>query len=206
MTFQRPLHSKCIAGLLVLLLAGCGGSASKKPAPAPAAETGAATTAGATQVDPQAVKAFDKAQTALMNGNRKKAEELFLAMTRDYPDVPGAFANLGFLLSMKDDQENAVIALKRAIELDPNNPEAYNLLGVLYRKSGRFQEALEVYQRGLAVAPKHKNLLRNSGILLDVYLDMPKQALEHYTRYRELEPDDKEVEIWSAGVARRVGS
>lgn len=141
-----------------------------------------------------------------MNGNRKKAEDLFFAMTRSYPDVPGPFANLGFLLSMKGEHKNAEIALRRANDLDPENPEVYNLLGMVYRKTGRFQEALEVYQRGLDVAPKHKNLLRNSGILLDVYLDMPKQALEHYTRYRELVPDDREVEIWSAGVARRAGN
>jgi len=192
---------------LALLLTGCGASTPTKPAsqPTPAKPAAEATNQVASGVDPRIAAEFDTGLKALMGGDRKGAEDVFFAMTRAYPDMPGPYANLGMLLSLRGDYDNAIIALKRAVELGPTLIEAYNQLGLAYRHKGRFHEALEIYRRGLEVDPKNKNLLRNTGILLDIYLDMPKEAYNHYQRFLELVPDDKQVKIWSASVAARAG-
>ncbi len=205
MIFQRLLHVKWLGIALALLLAGCGGSAQKKETFDSQPDGNATGVTAESLVDPRIAAEFDMGLKALMGGDRKGAEDVFFAMTRSHPDMPGPYANLGMLMTLRKDYQNAEIALKRAMELAPDNAEVYNLLGLLYRQTGRFNAALEIFQRGLGIAPKHQNLLRNTGILLDVYLDMPKQALEHYMRYRALVPDDRQVEIWSASVTARIG-
>lgn len=50
------------------------------------------------------------------------------------------------------DTENAVVHLRRAVELDPEYTAAWKLLGRALADSGRAAEALEAYTEGIAVA------------------------------------------------------
>jgi tetratricopeptide (TPR) repeat protein len=96
-------------------------------------------------------------------------------------------------------EENLISALK----LDIGNPTANNELGLLYRKSGKFNAARTAYQNAIKEHSEYLPAKRNLGVLCDLYLHDYQCALEQFQDYLELEPGDKEVAIWVADVKRR---
>ena len=50
------------------------------------------------------------------------------------------------------DYESAIVALNKAIQIDPKNVEAYTMLAELYEKSGRVDEARETLEMALDIA------------------------------------------------------
>jgi len=192
-------------GLMIMLYA-CSAST-------PMVQTSVETTVSASEpittepvvLDPEIENEFNHGMKAMVEKNYDKAEEIFLKMTQAYPNLSGAYANLGTVLKAKQDYENAEIALGQALRLNPENAEAYNHLGLLYRQTGRFNEALQTYKQGLMIAPKNTNLLRNTGILLELYLNSPEAALPYYQRYLEEKPDDQQVQLWAAYLSQQAG-
>lgn len=57
--------------------------------------------------------------------------------------------------------QDAILHLKRAISLNPDNPEAYNLLGLVAELGGQLPEALKMYRAALAVDPSYRPALAN---------------------------------------------
>ena len=49
------------------------------------------------------------------------------------------------------DYENAIIALNKAIEIDPKNVDAYAMLAKVYGKSGRPDEAKSTLEKALEI-------------------------------------------------------
>ena len=60
---------------------------------------------------------------------------------------------------------------------------AFNQLGIVYRKLGRFKEADDAYQRAVQIDPNYAIAYLNLGVLCDLYLQQPQRALEAYERY-----------------------
>ncbi len=56
------------------------------------------------------------------------------------------------------DSLNAASHLERAVALDPDFSAAWKLLGRALTECGRFDEALDVYDRGIAVAERKGDL------------------------------------------------
>ena len=102
------------------------------------------------------------------------------------------------------DLERAEASIKSALELSPRHPAAHNELGIVYRRTGRFEEARESYQRALAVYPEFHFARRNLGILCDVYLADVSCALEHYRLYRQMMPGDETVAMWITDLQNRL--
>ena len=61
--------------------------------------------------------------------------------------------------------EDAVFALRRALELDPTLERAWNDLGVLMEALGNPVEAGRCYRRALQVEPRHSEAYANLGLL-----------------------------------------
>ena len=86
-----------------------------------------------------------------------------------------------------------------------DNPVANNESALLYRKTGRFKEARQVYEQTLMKYPNFNIMHKNLGILCDLYLKDYECALKHYVFYSNAVQDDKTVKIWIADVQKRVG-
>ena len=54
--------------------------------------------------------------------------------------------------------EEAVLELKKAIALDPNNAFFHLKLAVIYRKKGALEEAKKEYERVLEIFPHNKQI------------------------------------------------
>lgn len=59
----------------------------------------------------------------------------------------------------------AIGDLKQRVSSNPNDADAYNLLGYTHRKTKRYGLAEEYYQRALQLNPKHKGALEYLGEL-----------------------------------------
>ena len=60
-----------------------------------------------------------------------------------YPTYSGPLLNLGILQVKAGRFEDAEKSLRGAVERNGNNAQAFNQLGIVYRKLGRFKEADE---------------------------------------------------------------
>jgi len=102
--------------------------------------------------------------------------------------------------------EDARTQLQSLLEIDPLNAGALNRLGVAERRLGRFAEARAAYQRAIAADPACAEAERNLGVLLDLYLGDPAQALPHYERHQSLAGEvDTQVAAWLVEVRTRLG-
>jgi tetratricopeptide (TPR) repeat protein len=134
----------------------------------------------------------------------KAAEELEL-LTGARPKLAGPWVNLGIVRTMLGDSDAAEIAFKRAVDADAGHAEAWNQLGMLYRRTGRLEEARTAYNAGLQGNPKHSNLHWNLALLHDQYLPDPALALAHYERYQQLtKSDDAQLQQWIVTLREQV--
>src|ERR1035438_1826044 len=65
----------------------------------------------------------------------------------------------------------AEVQLQKALQLDPKNPEVYNLLGFVDDQTGRPQQAIHNYEEALTLAPNYSAARNNLG---SAYLRMGK--------------------------------
>ncbi len=80
------------------------------------------------------------------------------------PDNPHVRTNLGrFYLVLNDDPERAEKELKIALDADPAFGDALSLLGLLYSRTGRNDDALAIFERALAVTPDDPVVNHNLG-------------------------------------------
>lgn len=154
-----------------------------------------------------AAQHFEAALALLRRGRLDDAAIAFEAMTVAYPDLAGPWLNLAIVRAEGGRTDEAERALHAAIERNPRNPVAYDLLGQLYREEGRFDEARDAYQSALRIDPDYADAHLNLAILLDLYLQRLPQALAHYERYRRLGGGDQAlVERWIADLRQRLAA
>ena len=55
------------------------------------------------------------------------------------------------------DYKSAVEYLTKAVQEEPNNADAQNVLGYSYRKVGTFDKSMEHYQRALKIDASHRS-------------------------------------------------
>lgn len=147
-------------------------------------------------------------QEALRQGearNYDAAITAFRAVAEQAPHVPAVHINLGIALCHAGSLEEAAASIERALELDPRHPIALNELGIVYRKTGQFERARESYAKVLAIHPNFHLARRNLAILCDVYLRDEECALQHYTAYTAVVPDDEAVAMWVRDLRVRAG-
>lgn len=79
----------------------------------------------------------------------------------------------------------AIEALKKALDIDKNNPDIHNYLGYAYRNAGDFNNAFKHYEQALALAPGHKAAHEYIGEAYLIKNDLAK-AEEHLNKLRGL--------------------
>ena len=53
--------------------------------------------------------------------------------------------------------ENALNSFEMALSLNQNNPDLWNLKGITLRSLGRYNEAIECFNKSLEIDPRDKN-------------------------------------------------
>ena len=217
--FMSIFNNKNWLLLIVLLgVAACGTKTPSVPAPvAPTAvaeqpeETPATETVAEPEPEPEPVdfnqQFYEEAVTALKGGDTATALELLLQVSREAPDKPFVFTNLGLTYFKLQKLDLAEEAFQQAVERNSRDAVAHNHLGILQRQKGQFKDALKHYQRAIAIDSGYARAHLNLGILFDIYLQDLKKALVQYQRYQNLvSEEDSQVAGWIVDIERRLKS
>jgi tetratricopeptide (TPR) repeat protein len=156
-------------------------------------------------MDAESRDEFERSVAMMKDGKNDKAIELLTKVIERSPGVTAPYINIAmaYMRTGKYD-ERVEQHLKTALELVPNHPVASNEYGLLLRKSGRFKEARDTYEKSLASFPDYLPVHRNLGILCDLYLNDPECALKQFEIYNEGAPADAQVKIWIAELRMRL--
>ncbi len=114
------------------------------------------------------------------------------------------YINLAMAYRHKGDEKLAEENLLKALAIDNTQPVASNELGIIYRKQGRFKDAKKVYITALSEYPDYLPVIKNLGILCDIYMRDPQCALEQFEKYQQQVPDDKTIKVWIADLKTRI--
>ena len=148
---------------------------------------------------------FERAVVMMNYGKNDTAIELLTRVIYRSPGVTAPHINIAMAYMRTGKPELAEQHLKTALGLVPDHPVASNEYGLLLRKSGRFKEAREIYEKAIAGFPDYLPARRNLGILCDLYLNDPACALKQFEIYSEGMPEDAQVKIWIAELRMRQG-
>ncbi len=192
------LHRMVLPTVAIAVLAGCA-------APPPKQEAKPVAATPAVVVAPEVRSDFDAAMARMSAEDYQQGIDLLGKVIARAPNLPVPYINRAMAHAKLGNLKPAEDDLKRALELDPGNPVANNEYGLLYRKTGRFAEARQLYEGLLAKYPYYPLVHKNLGILCDLYLRDYACALREYETYSSAEPEDKTIKIWIADVQRRLG-
>lgn len=147
---------------------------------------------------------FDRAVAYLQGERYPEAIEVLQSVTAREQRLSAPYVNLGIAYFRSGDEKHAEESFLEALRAAPLDPIASNELAVLYRRQGRFDEARETYRDALQLHPDNLALIKNLGILCDLYLQDVNCALAQFAQYLNYQPDDSRVAIWVTDLERRA--
>jgi len=193
---MRSIDKQLMLACAVLLLTACAGTPTR---------TGEPISALGKREGAIAEQSYKAAIDQMQQGRFAGAEKTLLEMTRRWPMLSGPYANLGLIYLRQGDPAKAEPVLSKAVAVNPKNGAAWNALGLVRRGKGDFEGAEQAYRQAISAAPESAEAHRNLGILYDLYLDRPKEALAEYRSCQRLtQDDDKALSQWIAVVEKRV--
>ena len=192
---------------LCLALGACAATTAK---PRPQAQIQIQEQVGFTITEPVSVsdsvrQDYERAVMLLEQGQAGQGVSLLESVVERAPEVSGPRIDLGIAKHRDGDLEAAEEHLLKALELNPDHPVVHNELGIIYRKTGRFNEARRSYEAALAVYPGYHHARRNLGVLCDLYLADLDCALSSYEAYMTTVPGDDQAAMWIADLRNRMG-
>jgi tetratricopeptide (TPR) repeat protein len=193
---------KSVVCLLCVFLFACSGGQIREK------EVGATTIKATTSyvdVDSDVELDFKNAISLMQENQNAQAIVVLKSVIEREKRLPAPYVNIAIAYNKIDDIKAAEENLIKALKLDIGHPVANNELGLLYRKSGKFNAARTAYQNAIKDHPDYLPAKRNLGVLCDLYLHDFDCALEQFEDYLELKPEDKTMIIWVADVKRRLG-
>ncbi len=169
---------------------------------------GAASAATPGAPSPELQSAYDALLARLQADDPTALSDLEKFSTA-HPDLAGPLLNLGLVRVRAGDEAAAADYFQRATAVCTQCGPAWNQLGVLGRKQGRFADAEQAYLRAIELQPDYAPAYYNLAVLYELYIPRPDLALQYYERYLQVGgPEDAsaDVEKWVADLRRRVGS
>jgi Flp pilus assembly protein TadD len=123
---------------------------------------------------------------ALAKGNDQEAFQAFEKASALDGDHREAHLNQATVYLDCGDYKRAEREIRKAIEIDGDDPDAYVALGVALRGQKRFDDARAAYERALTARPNHPPALYDLGILYMDFQPDKAKARENLTLYRKL--------------------
>lgn len=124
---------------------------------------------------------------AAVPGNLGKAIEAQRKLAAERPQDPAVLNDLGNLLVLAEQPDQAEEAYRKALELDPDKVTALFNLALLRQQRGDRREALSLYRKVVSLQPGHAWAHYQIGTLYESW-DEEAKAVEHYARAFALDP------------------
>jgi cytochrome c-type biogenesis protein CcmH/NrfG len=109
---------------------------------------------------------------------------------KDPKNLP-AWVELGNLYFDSDRPQEAIEAYRQYLAIKPDNPDVRTDMGIMYRKLGQFDKALEEFRKAAQSDPKHVNSLYNIGVVLLHDKQDIKGAIQTWEEYLRMDPNSE---------------
>lgn len=119
-------------------------------------------------------------------GNPQTGAAILNIATRLYPNDAGAHFNLGIAegaMNNGDEQSE----YRRALEIDPDLVLAYLNLGASFYAKGQYDQAIEIYRKGIEVNPLIASLHYSLSLALD-HQNKPEEARQELILAQKIDP------------------
>lgn len=135
---------------------------------------------------------FIEGTAALKLNNISKAQRLFREFIKIYPKLAGAYVNLALIDFKQEKYKSSLKLTNKAINLNPEQSQAYQLRAQLNIKNGKINEAKMDYMKAIQITPDYAIAQYNLALLYDIYLQDISLAIKHYEVYMSLinKPDE----------------
>ncbi len=120
---------------------------------------------------------------------------------KDPKNLP-AWVELGNLYFDMDQPNEAIDAYSHYLAVKPDNPDVRTDMGIMYRKLGQFDKALDEFRKAARSDPKHVNSRYNIGlVLLHDKQDM-QGAIKAWEEYLKVDPNSEKAQRIRAQIQK----
>jgi predicted O-linked N-acetylglucosamine transferase (SPINDLY family) len=133
-------------------------------------------------------QAFDLALQHHQAARNDLAADVFRQIIAHDPNSVEAHVNLGNVLTMSRQLDEAIAAYRRAIALRPDLPEVHSNLGNALRDKGQFNEAIAACRQALLLRPSYAEAYNNLGNALSDQR-LIDEAISAYRQAIAIRPD-----------------
>ena len=130
---------------------------------------------------------FHQAKQAYRARDYQTAESLTRRILEEAEDSSAAHILLGTICGSTSRNQESIAEFNRAIEIQPENPEAFNNLGVIFRQTGKSRDALYWLTRAIGLGNAKADIYYNLGNVHKA-LNNFQEAIEAYRKAIELDP------------------
>jgi tetratricopeptide (TPR) repeat protein len=139
---------------------------------------------------------FANATAAIKAARYAEGAALLTPLAARYPQAAGIHYNLALALWQQQPQSDAQQAaasgiLQTIVQRRPDHVDSINLLAVLLRQQGQFQQAVTLWQQLIARDAKNAQAHKNLAMTAELYLHDKALAIQHYEAYQALTGDPK---------------
>lgn len=196
-------HTARMGAVLLVYFAATAMAARKEPPGVHVNDTGF-TIVESAKIDGATRSDYARAANLLAQHRHAEGIALLQAITAKQPALTAAHVDLGIAYAKTHELDKAEASLKRALELQPQHPIAWNELGLVQRRQGKLDDARGSYEKSLAAAPGFHFARLNLAVLCDLYIGDASCALDNYLLYQQAVPDDKQIAGWIASARARA--
>jgi tetratricopeptide (TPR) repeat protein len=131
------------------------------------------------------------AEVAVRCGQDEDAEKLLLRCLELAPGFAAARYNLAVILHRRNDPNNALVEIEKALAADSENPSYRNLCAVILSRTGDYDRSIELYSRLLSEYPENAKVWSSYGHVLKTAgkaadsIDAYRQSIERKPSYGE---------------------
>jgi cytochrome c-type biogenesis protein CcmH/NrfG len=112
---------------------------------------------------------------------------------KDPKNLP-AWVELGNLYFDSDRPQEAIEAYRQYLAVKPDNPDVRTDMGIMYRKLGQFDKALEEFRKSAQSDPKHVNSRYHIGVVLLHDKQDIKGAIKAWEEYLKVDPNSERAQ------------
>jgi len=130
----------------------------------------------------------------------EKKQEAEQAYKRNIDNLSAAeWFERGFGLVISGNHTDAVKAFNKAIELNPQDAQAYNIRGITYGILGNYQQEIKDFDKAIELNPRDAQAYYNRGVSYS-NLGNRLQAIKDYNRAIERNPQDAKT-YYNRGIS-----
>jgi len=110
------------------------------------------------------------------------------------PKNLSAWVELGNLYFDSNQPQEAVHAYQQYLAIKPDNADVRTDMGIMYRKLGEFDKAIEEFRKAAKTDPKHINSRYNTGLVLLHDKQDIKGAIQAWEEYIKVDPNSERAQ------------